>query len=82
MNTMLSALPDHELKTVLEVFFDQYGQELAAGALECSDWLCGTLIINGNQPPIYFLRAAVRVMRAEMERRKAASDPPGAGPAL
>jgi hypothetical protein len=81
MSAFLSVLPDHELQTVFEVFLDQYGQELAAGALECSDWLCGTLIINGNQSSIYFLWAAVHVMRTEMERRKAASDLPGGGPA-
>src|ERR1035441_9883255 len=34
MSAFLSVLPDHELKTVFEVFLDQYGQELAAGALE------------------------------------------------
>jgi hypothetical protein len=33
----LSGLPDPELQTVFDVFLDQYGQELAAGALECSD---------------------------------------------
>lgn len=34
MSACLSVLPDHELQTVFEVFLDQYGQELAAGALE------------------------------------------------
>ena len=77
MTTALSTLPDHELQTVFEVFMDQYGQELATGALERSDWLCGAFVINGNQSSIYFLWAAVHVMRTEMERRKAGSDLPG-----
>lgn len=77
MTTVLSTLPDHELQTVFEVFLDQYGQELAAGALERSDWLCGTFIINGKQSSIYFLWAAVHVMRTQMERRQAGSDLPG-----
>jgi hypothetical protein len=55
MSAFLSGLPDHELKTVFEVFLDQYGQELAVGALERSDRLCGTPILNGNQSSIYFL---------------------------
>ena len=79
MSALLSTLPDHELQTVLEVFLDQYGQELAAGALERSDWLCGTFIINGNQTSIYFLWAAVHVMRTEMERRKTVNDSSGVG---
>jgi hypothetical protein len=78
MTTVLSTLPDHELQTVFGVFVDQYGQELAAGALERSDGLCGTFIINGNQSSIYFLWAAVRVMKTEMERRDAGGDLPGA----
>ena len=75
--TVLSTLPDHELQTVFDVFLDQFGQELAGGALERSDWLCGTFIINGNQSSIYFLWAVVRLMKAEMGRRKAGSDFPG-----
>lgn len=79
MTTVLSALPDDELQTVYEVFLDQYGQELVAGALQRSDWLCGTFVINGNQSSIYSLWAAVQVMRTEMERREMGGDLPGAG---
>ena len=34
MSACYRRLPDDELQTVLQVFLDQYGQELAAGALE------------------------------------------------
>jgi hypothetical protein len=59
---------------VYEDFLVQYGQELALGALERSEWLCGNLIINANQPSICFLRTALNVMRGEIKGRDGSSN--------
>lgn len=50
----------------------QYGQELALGALERSEWVCGALIINANQDSLCFVRTTLDAVRDEMEQRKAA----------
>jgi hypothetical protein len=70
MSDVLSPLSDDDLRAVYEDFFVQYGQELALGALERSEWLCGNLIVNANQPSICFLRTVLDVVRGEIERRK------------
>jgi len=71
MSDLLTPLSHHDLKAVYEDFLIQYSQELALGALERSEWLCGNLIINANQPSICFLRTALDAVLIEMDRRKA-----------
>lgn len=72
MSALLSALTDEDLEATYCDFMMQYGQELALGALERSEWVCGTLIINANQASLCFVRTALDAMRAEIEQRKAA----------
>jgi hypothetical protein len=73
MSDLLSPLSDDDLQAVYEDFLVQYAQELAVGALERSDWFCGNLVINANQPPICFLRTALDLMRDEIKKRKIAA---------
>jgi hypothetical protein len=63
MSDVLSPHSHDDLNAVYEDFLGQYGQGLAFGALERSEWLCGNLIINANQPSICFLRAVLDVVR-------------------
>ena len=72
MNAVLSALTKDDLEATYGDFMVQYGQELALGALERSEWVCGTLIINANQASLCFVGTALDAMRDEMEQRKAA----------
>ena len=72
MSDVLSPLPDDDLQTAYEDFLVQYSQELALGALERSEWFCGNLIINANQPSICFMQTALDAIRGEIEKRKAA----------
>lgn len=74
MSDVLSPLSYDELLAVEDDLFDHYGQELALGALERSEWLCGNLIVNANQPSICFLRTALDAIRVEIERRRAAME--------
>jgi hypothetical protein len=71
LNDVLSPLSYDDLEAVYEDFFVQFSQELALGALERSEWLCGNLTINANQASVSFLRTALDVVRGETERRKA-----------
>lgn len=71
MSDVLSPLSNDQLQDVHEDLLDQYGQELALGALERSEWLCGNLIINANHPSICFTRTALDAVGAEIEERKA-----------
>ena len=71
MSAVLTVLTNDHLKATYENFLVRFGQELALGALERSEWLCGTLIINANQPAISFVRTALDAMRDEMELRRA-----------
>ncbi len=71
MSEVLSPLPDDDLDAVYEDLLVQYGRELALGALERSEWACGNLIVNANQPSICFVRTALEVIRTEIEERKA-----------
>lgn len=75
MLDVLSPLPDDDLQEVYEDFLVQYGQELALGALERSEWVCDNLIINANQPSICFLKTALNEIRREIEKRKAMAQP-------
>lgn len=70
MSIVLSSLSDDDLRSVHDDFLDQYGQELAMGALERSDWLYGTFVINANQPSISFVRTALDAVRTKMKDRK------------
>jgi hypothetical protein len=76
MSDLLSPLSNDDLNAVYEDFLVQYSQELALGALERSEWFCGNLIINANQPSICFTRTALDVMRHEIETRKIAAAEP------
>ena len=72
MSAVLTTLADAELEAVYEDCLEQYGQELALGALERSEWVCGTLIVNANQPSICFSQTALDAVRNEIEQREAA----------
>jgi len=72
MSAVLTTLTDAELEGVYKDFLVQYGQELALGALERSEWFCNNLVINANQPAVYFFHTALDAIRDEIERRKAA----------
>jgi hypothetical protein len=71
MGIVLLPLSYDDLLAVEDDLFDQYSQELALGALERSEWLCGNLIINANQPSICLTRTALGAIRGEIEARKA-----------
>jgi hypothetical protein len=70
MSAVLSPLSEDDLQEVYEDILDEYGEELAFGALERSEWLCGVFIINANQPSICQLRAVLDVIRSKFEKRK------------
>jgi hypothetical protein len=70
MSAVLSPLYDDDLQEVYEDIIDQYGQELAFGALERSEWLCGVFMINANQPSICQLRTVLDAIRSEVDKRK------------
>jgi len=70
MSDLLSPLSDDDIHAVHEEFLFQYGQELASGALERSEWTGGNILISANQPPICFLRTALDAVRKLMDGRK------------
>ncbi len=70
MSDVLSPLPDDDLQAVHEDILDQYGLELAFGALERSAWFCGNLIVNANQEAICFFQTALDVVRSEIGKRQ------------
>jgi hypothetical protein len=72
MSAVLTPLTNAELEAMYEDCLEQYGMQLALGALERSDWVCGTLVINANSASIEFNRTALDAIRSEGERRKAA----------
>jgi hypothetical protein len=75
MSDLLSPLSYDDLQTAHEDLLDQFGHELAMGALEQSGWLCGNLLINANQGSVSFLGMVLDVVRAEMNGRKAMAEP-------
>jgi hypothetical protein len=76
---LLSPLSHDDLEAVYEDILAQYSQELALGALERSEWLCGAFFINANQGPICYLETALDVVGAEMSKRKAMMAGPATG---
>ena len=52
MNAMLQSLNNEELDEVFNEYMMCYGIALADGALDTSEWVCNTLVINANQPAI------------------------------
>jgi hypothetical protein len=73
MSDLLTPLSNDDLDAIYEDFLVQYSQELAVGALERSEWLCGNLIINANQPSICFARTVLDLVRGDIEKRKSAA---------
>lgn len=74
MSDVLSPLSEADLDSVHDEFLDQYGLELALGALERSAWRCGNLIINANQPSICFFGTALEAIREKKRERKAGAN--------
>lgn len=74
MTAVTAALPDDEVQEAYRSFLIEYGQNLALGALEQSEWMCGTLIINANQEDIAFVRMALDALRSEIAERSIDSD--------
>jgi hypothetical protein len=70
MSDVLTPLTKSELDAAYKDFLIQYSQELALGVLERSDWICGVLLVNANQPSICFCRMALDAIRDETDRRK------------
>ncbi|MGJ5813699.1 hypothetical protein [Paludibaculum fermentans] len=71
MNVVLSPLSDDDLQATYANLLVQYGQELALGALERSEWPCGNLIVNANQASICFVNTVLDAVRSEIRCRKA-----------
>ncbi len=76
MSGLLKSLSTEEIAATYEDFLVHYAHELALGALERSEWLCGNLIINANQPSICFLRTALDGIRSEIDQRNAKIEEP------
>ena len=80
MGAVLSVLTDDELRDTQESAVFQFGIELAEGACERSEWLCGELVINGNQASICFHRRLLDAVKHETDRRRSdLSEPPSCG---
>jgi hypothetical protein len=69
MSGVLAPLTEDELEAVYNDFIKEFAQELALGALEQSEWMCGNLIINANQNSIRFVGSALDAIRLEIECR-------------
>jgi hypothetical protein len=66
---VLTTLTDAELETFYDDFVGLYGEVLALGALERSEWVSQTFTISANQESIHIVRTSLDAMRSEMERR-------------
>jgi hypothetical protein len=70
ISDVLSPLSEDDLDAVSRDFMEMYSQELAIGAIECSAWLCGNLLINANQSSILFMQTVLQLINVEAEKRR------------